>query len=66
MFHTNVAISHDHKPQSAFIQTVANTCGGVFSFRPVQPSTVMDFTRQLYVRKLLGPDRFSARFLKLL
>ena len=64
-FFRNVAIAINHQPASSFTPNInTNATSNKFCFDTVDPSIVMSLLKKLDVRKSVGPDGFSASFLK--
>jgi len=62
-FFRNIAITTSHQPASSFTPNT-NASSNKFCFENIEPFVVMSLLKRLDVRKAVGPDGFSASFLK--
>ena len=64
LFFRSVAVTDHHRPASTFVSTDTPPDNANFQFSIITPSTVYGLLLALNVRKSVGPDGISARFLK--
>ena len=62
-FFQTVAISTSHEPASSFIDSANTGDAPTFQFHTISSSVVLSLLNKLDVRKSVGPDGISARFL---
>ena len=63
-FFQHVAISPQHHSASSFTSFPSKCAANVFTFNEISVSTVLTHLSTLDVRKSMGPDGFSATFLR--
>ena len=63
-FFRTIAISTSHEPASNFIDSTNSGDTPTFHFQIISSSAVLSLLNKLDVRKSVGPDGISARFLK--
>ena len=63
-FFRTVAISSSHEPASNFTDCTNSDDAPTFHFQTISSSVVLSLLNKLDVRKSVGPDGISARFLK--
>ena len=63
-FFRTVATTADHQPASAFVPLGSGQSDSNFTFHAIPSSVVFSMLKNLDVKKSVGPDGISARFLK--